>query len=44
MDILITKDGFRTLMDIVIIDPIHIDMVQQAFTTTTHAMTMDVQE
>jgi hypothetical protein len=33
MDILITKDGFRTLMDIVIIDPTCLDMVQQALTT-----------
>jgi hypothetical protein len=33
----ITKNGFWTLMDIIIVDPTHIDMMQQA-------MNMVVQE
>jgi hypothetical protein len=40
MDILITKKGFRTLMDIVIVDPICTNMVQQTLMMTTHATTM----
>jgi len=44
MDNLITKNDFYTLMDIVIVDSIHIDMVQWTLTTTTHATTIVVQE
>jgi hypothetical protein len=40
MDILIIKNGFQILMDVVIIDPIHIDMVKQTSTMTTHVTTM----
>jgi hypothetical protein len=40
MDILITRDDFWTLMDVVIVDLIHADMVQRALTTTTHATMM----
>jgi hypothetical protein len=42
MDMLITRDNFRTLMDVVIVDLIHTDMVQQSSMTTTHAMMMVV--
>jgi hypothetical protein len=42
MDILITKDGFDILMNIVIIDLIHTSMVQQTSTTTTHVMMMAI--
>jgi hypothetical protein len=41
MDILITKDYFWTLMDIVIVDLICTDMVQQTLTMTTHVTMMD---
>ncbi len=44
MDILITRDGFRTLMDVAIVDSIHIDMVQQTTTMTTHVAMMATQE
>jgi hypothetical protein len=40
MDILITKDNFQTLMDIIIVDLTHIDMVQRTLTTTKHATMM----
>jgi hypothetical protein len=42
MDILITRDGFRTFMDVVIVDPIRTNMVQQTSTTTTHVIMMVV--
>jgi len=44
VDILITKDGFQTLMDIVIVDLIRRNMVLQTSTTITHAMMMVVQK
>jgi hypothetical protein len=44
VDILITRNGFHTLMDIVVVDSTRIDMVQQALMTTTHAMMIVVQE
>jgi hypothetical protein len=37
---LITKDDFCTLMDVIIVDSIHIDMVQQTLTMTTHVVMM----
>jgi hypothetical protein len=36
MDILITKNNFQTLMDVVIIDPIHTNMVQRTSMMTSH--------
>jgi len=36
--IVITKDSFQTLMNVVIADPIHTDLVQCASITITHAM------
>jgi hypothetical protein len=44
INIFITIDGFQTLMDIVIINPINPNMVQHASSTTTHAMTIVNQE
>jgi hypothetical protein len=44
MDILITKNGFQTLMDVIITNPIYIDMVQQTLTTTIHVVMMVAQE
>jgi hypothetical protein len=40
MDIFITRDGFCTLMNVVIIDPTYTNMVQQTSTMTTHATMM----
>jgi uncharacterized membrane protein YpjA len=40
VDILITKYGFWTLMDIIIIDSTHTDIVQQTLMMTTHATMM----
>jgi hypothetical protein len=40
MDILIIINGFRTLMDIIFVNPTHIDMVQQALMMITHATMM----
>jgi len=44
VDIFIMKDGFWTLMDIVIADLIHINMMQWTLMTTTQVMMMVVQE
>jgi len=44
MDILITRDDFRTLMDIIIVDSTHTNMVQWTLTTTTHVVMMATQE
>jgi hypothetical protein len=44
VDILITTDNFQTLMDVVIIDPTCINMVQRTSTMTTHAMTLATQK
>jgi hypothetical protein len=40
MDIVITRDYFWTLEDVVITDLIHIDLVQHALTTTMHPTTL----
>jgi len=40
MDILITKDGFQTLMDVVIFYLIRTYMMQQTSMMTTHVMMM----
>ncbi len=40
VDIVITKDGFWTLVDIVIADLTRTNLVQCALTTTTHATTI----
>jgi hypothetical protein len=42
VDILITKDVFRTLTCVVIVDLTHLDMVQCASSIITHAMTITV--
>jgi hypothetical protein len=42
VDILITNNGFRTLMDIIIVDPTRTDIVQQTSMMTTHAAMMVV--
>jgi hypothetical protein len=40
MDILVTKDNFQTLMDIVIADLTHIDMVQRTLMAIEHVAMM----
>jgi hypothetical protein len=40
MDILITKYDFRTLMDVIIVDPTCINMVQRTSTIITHLAMM----
>jgi hypothetical protein len=40
VDIIVTRNDFQTLMDIVIADPTHMDMVQQILTMMTNAMMM----
>jgi hypothetical protein len=42
MDIFIIRDGFHTLMDIVITDPICIDMVQRTLMRTTYVAMMAI--
>jgi len=44
MDIIITKDSFRTLVDVVITNLTHIDLVQHASTTTMHGATVAAQD
>ncbi len=44
VDILIFRNDFQTLMDVIIANQIHIDMVQQTSTTTAHVAMMVVQE
>ncbi len=44
LHIIIIRDNFQTLMDIVIVDPTHIDMVPQASMMTTHVVMMPTQE
>jgi len=44
VDILIIKDGFWTLMDVVIADVIHTNMMQWTLMTTTQIMMMAVRE
>jgi hypothetical protein len=44
LNILITKDKFQILMDVVIIDPIHIDLVQWTSTMIIHVTMMSAQE
>jgi hypothetical protein len=43
MDIVLTSDGFRTLVDIVIIDPIHVDLVSQVISYQKVAATITTQ-
>jgi hypothetical protein len=43
MDIVITRDGFQTLVDIIITDPTRTNLVQCASTTTTHVATIVAQ-
>jgi hypothetical protein len=40
MDILIIINDFRTLMDIMFVNPIHINMVQRALMMIAHATMM----
>jgi len=42
IDILITRDGFQTLVGAVIVDLTHLDMVQCALSIITHAMTIAI--
>jgi len=44
VDILITRYGFWTLMDVIIVDPTCINMVQWTLTMITHATLMDAEE
>jgi hypothetical protein len=44
VNILITKNNFHILIDLVITDPTHTYMVQQTLMATTHATTMVAQE
>jgi hypothetical protein len=44
MDILITKDSLWTLINVVIIDPTHTNMVQRTSMTIAHVMMMTTQE
>jgi hypothetical protein len=44
VDILIIRNGFRTLLDVIIVDMTHLNMVQQTSMTITHAMVMVVLE
>jgi hypothetical protein len=42
MDIFITRYGFKTLMEVIIVDPIRKNMVQQTSMMTTHVVKMAV--
>jgi hypothetical protein len=44
MDIVITRNMFSTLVDVVFVDLTHIDLVQQASMTTTHQVTVVAQD
>jgi glucose-6-phosphate 1-dehydrogenase len=44
IDILITRDNFQTLMDVVFANSIRTNMVQRASTTITHATMMATQK
>jgi RNA:NAD 2'-phosphotransferase (TPT1/KptA family) len=44
VDILITKNGFHTLKDLVIADPTHTDVVQRKSMKIAHASTMATQK
>jgi hypothetical protein len=44
VDIIVITNDFQTLMDVVIADPTHIDMVQQILTMITNALMMVAQE
>jgi hypothetical protein len=44
MDIVITRDGFQTLADVVIVDPTRTNLLQCALTTTTHATIVVAQD
>jgi hypothetical protein len=41
--IVITRDGFWTLVDVVIVDPICRNLVQHVLTMTLHATTIAIQ-
>jgi len=43
IDIVITRNRFRTLADVVIVDPTHINLMQQASMTTKHWTTVAAQ-
>jgi hypothetical protein len=43
VDIVITKDNFQTLVDIVIVNQIRIDLVQRALTMIVHVTTIAAQ-
>jgi hypothetical protein len=43
VDIVITKDDFQTLVDIVIVNQIRIDLVQRALTMIVHVTTIAAQ-
>jgi hypothetical protein len=44
VDIVITRDNFRTLANVVIVDLICINLVQHALTTTMHATIIAFQD
>jgi len=44
IDIVITKNKFRTLADVVIVNPTHINLVQQASMITTHRAIVAAQD
>jgi hypothetical protein len=44
MDVVSTRDGFRTLVDIVITDPTNTNLVQYALTIIAHATTVATQD
>jgi hypothetical protein len=44
MDIFIIKNSFQTLVDIIIVDLTHLDLVQHVLTTIVHATIVVVQD
>jgi hypothetical protein len=44
MDIVITKDDFSTLANIVIVDPTHTNLVQHVLSMTMHVATIVAQD
>jgi hypothetical protein len=44
VDIVITKDSFRTLADIIIANMTHTNLVQHALMTTMHVTTIATQD
>jgi hypothetical protein len=43
VDIVIIRDDFQTLVNIVVANPIHTNLVQRVSMTTTHATTIAIQ-